>query len=62
MDFCELRTSVDKSMRMAHIYQADMLRSLQEKDGKASVRDIAMLPIQTGGKQVKSKETFRRDA
>jgi len=41
MDFVELKTFIEKSMRMSHIYQPVMLMTLLEKSGKASVRDIA---------------------
>ncbi len=41
MDFSDLKTFIEKSMRMSHIYQPVMLMTLLEKGGKASVRDIA---------------------
>jgi hypothetical protein len=41
MTFHELRTFVDTSMRMSHIYQPVMLKYLLEHGGKAYVRDIA---------------------
>ena len=41
MTFDQLRTFVDSSMRMSHIYQPVMLQYLLERGGSASVRDIA---------------------
>jgi hypothetical protein len=41
MTFDQLRTFVDSSMRMSHIYQPVMLQYLLEHGGSASVRDIA---------------------
>lgn len=41
MNFDQLKTFIEKSMRMSHIYQPVMLKTLLEKGGKASVRDIA---------------------
>jgi diadenosine tetraphosphate (Ap4A) HIT family hydrolase/5-methylcytosine-specific restriction endonuclease McrA len=39
--FDQLKTFIDKSMRMSHIYQPVMLMTLLEMGGKASVREIA---------------------
>lgn len=41
MEFADLKTFIEKSMRMSHIYQPVMLMTLLEKGGSASVRDIA---------------------
>jgi 5-methylcytosine-specific restriction endonuclease McrA len=41
MEFGQLKSFIDKSMRMSHLYQPVMLLALLEKGGKASVRDIA---------------------
>jgi diadenosine tetraphosphate (Ap4A) HIT family hydrolase/5-methylcytosine-specific restriction endonuclease McrA len=41
MDFDQLKSFIEKSMRMSHIYQPVMLMTLLAKGGKASVRDIA---------------------
>ena len=41
MEFADLKTFIEKSMRMSHIYQPVMLMTLLEKGGTASVRDIA---------------------
>ena len=41
MEFHQLKTFIEKSMRMSHIYQPVMLLTLLENGGKASVRDIA---------------------
>ena len=41
MTFDQLKTFIEKSMRMSHIYQPVMLMTLLAKGGKASVRDIA---------------------
>lgn len=41
MEFADLKTFIEKSMRMSHIYQPVMLMSLLENGGKSSVRDIA---------------------
>jgi len=39
--FQQLTTFLTKQMRMAHLYQPLMLRTLIEKGGTASLRDIA---------------------
>jgi ATP adenylyltransferase len=39
--FQQLKTFLTKQMRMSHLYQPLMLRTLIEKGGKASLRDIA---------------------
>lgn len=41
MDFSQLKTFIEKGMRMSHVYQPVMLMTLLEHGGKASVRDIA---------------------
>jgi hypothetical protein len=39
--FQQLKTFLTKQMRMSHLYQPLMLRTLVEKGGTASLRDIA---------------------
>jgi diadenosine tetraphosphate (Ap4A) HIT family hydrolase/5-methylcytosine-specific restriction endonuclease McrA len=41
MDFDQLKSFIEQSMRMSHVYQPVMLMTLLAKGGKASVRDIA---------------------
>jgi ATP adenylyltransferase len=41
MNFDQLKSFIEKSMRMSHIYQPVMLMTLLTNRGKASVRDIA---------------------
>jgi ATP adenylyltransferase len=41
MNFDQLKSFIEKSMRMSHIYQPVMLMTLLSHGGKASVRDIA---------------------
>jgi hypothetical protein len=39
--FTTLRDFIQDRMRMSHIYQPVMLRTLIERDGKATIRQIA---------------------
>jgi diadenosine tetraphosphate (Ap4A) HIT family hydrolase len=41
MDFDQLKSFIEKSMRMSHVYQPVMLMTLLASGGKASARDIA---------------------
>jgi hypothetical protein len=41
MNFEELMTFVEHDMRMSHIYQPVMIRALLDRNGRASVSDIA---------------------
>ncbi len=41
MDFKQLKDFIEKKMRMQHIYQPLMIKTLLENEGLASVRTIA---------------------
>ena len=55
MDFAELKTFIDKSMRMSHIYQPVMLMTLLEKGGKASVTSLLSSYACTPGRATNSR-------
>lgn len=41
MDYVELRNFINNRMRMQHVYQPVMLKTLLESDNRASAREIA---------------------
>jgi diadenosine tetraphosphate (Ap4A) HIT family hydrolase/5-methylcytosine-specific restriction endonuclease McrA len=61
MDFHQLKSFIEKSMRMSHIYQPVMLMTLLKKDGKASVRDIATSILSHDESQIEYYEQITKE-
>jgi ATP adenylyltransferase len=61
MEFTQLKTFIEKSMRMSHIYQPFMLMALLEKGGKASVRDIATSILVHDESQIEYYEAITKE-
>jgi ATP adenylyltransferase len=61
MEYDQLKTFIEKSMRMSHIYQPVMLLCLlEQKDGRASVRDIATCILAHDESQIEYYEAITK--
>jgi ATP adenylyltransferase len=61
MDFDQLKTFIEKSMRMSHIYQPVMLMTLLGNGGKASVRGIATSILVHDESQIEYNEQITKE-
>ncbi len=60
LTFDELKTFIQQTMRMSHIYQPVMLMTLLEKGGKASIREIAASILSHDESQVEYYEKITK--
>jgi len=60
MQFSELKSFIEKAMRMSHVYQPVMLMTLLKTGGRASVRDIATSILIHDESQIEYYETITK--